>query len=92
VNTREKSLELAELMGWDVQTDQGITTMPAPSRDILCPYDTYLNGRAQFADILLEYTEVMHKLTSGTNRFWHGCKPTQANILDEILRMNNIEI
>jgi len=58
---------------------------------------------AQFAAILLKFPEVMHKITRHTGSYNSNMKflgvqgrfivePTQANILNEILVMNGVEI
>jgi len=59
-------------------------------------YDDVEEGLAQFAAILLKFPEVMacqFRLVSLSSGSYFSrdvtVKPTQANILDEILRMNN---
>lgn len=64
------------------------------------PYKDNEVGLAQFAAILLKFPEVMHELSGYDDHPEHGGvgenffnePPTQANILDEILRMNGVEI
>lgn len=109
MNVQEKSLKLAELMGWTIQdcafgkmikvfNEQG-----GFHRIDLCPYDDkeFGMGSAQFAAILLKFPEVMDQ--ANNYGFADGMliccskhesyyEPTQANILDEILRMNGVEL
>lgn len=111
MNEHEKSLKLAELMGWKVETveewhwPQFISVVPygCSSTNSLRPYDESPDGRAQFAAILLRFPEVFESFVEqsveGTNidgteqcaDFWPNGEPTQANLLDAILRMNGIE-
>ena len=53
------------------------------------PYDSGTYGLAQFAAILLESPEV-HAWQVDGDGFVEGV-PTQASLLDDILRMNGIE-
>jgi len=102
----EKSLKIAELMGWkgyytdftrhdfiwDCNPDFDCTQYK------LEPYEKSEEGLAQFAAILLKFSDIMQRF-GRLNGVWHiRCKkheiterePTQANILDEILRMNGV--
>ena len=98
---REKSLELAELMGWKVYwEDNGAESVPVlkmGNRQIAGTLNTY-NNLAQFAAILLKYPEVLVRprfigcLNNKELAYPDYNKPTQENILDEILRMNSVEI
>jgi len=81
MNTQDKSLKLAELMGW-----MELPAMPQP-------YEDSVIGRAEFAAILLKYLEEDQYFFEGWISRWGTSKPmTQANILDEILRMNGVEL
>jgi len=105
MNEQEKSLKLAELMGWEVEkhiySDLSITTCIRGTDEELCPYE-YEDGLAQFAAILLEFIEVMYShAIVNTLTYAEGCyefawnndeQPTQAKILDEILRMKGVDI
>ena len=58
-----------------------------------------VNGRAQFAAILLRFPKVMERFVEAYEVEYEAIEieiineqPTQANILDEILRMNGKEI
>ena len=103
MNTQEKSLELARLMGWELSNrllkDRAAIMNWHIARyggHILQPYKHNDDGLAQFAAILLKFPEVMNKCDC--DGYWEfnpstgGMEPTQANILDEILRMNGVEI
>lgn len=115
MNIKDKSLALAELMGWERTSPdhEGICTcdMGNVYNNLCCPYTLSITGLAQFAAILLKFPEVMagfdmhvwqHSDDKTTccmcgTAYVKGesiyCKlPTQANILDEILRMNGVEI
>ena len=102
---KQKSLALAGLVGWELQNSRLLPSQPpciyhnagAVECLMLDPYnDTDRNGLAQFAAILLKFPEAMacqfstvclsdgSMLTRNT-----PVKPTQANILDEILKLNN---
>jgi len=117
VDTREKSLKLAELMGWKAyyatyETDSMVWD-GSPEFDctqyVLEPYEKSQEGLAQFAAIFLKHPDVMERFvctdghtdasTVPDERYaryggdYQGYltderKPTQENILDEILRMN----
>jgi len=95
-----KSLLLAKLMKWKLFKDIMIDDPKAPGYgQRLQPYLDTTAGLAQFAAILLAFPEVM---TTTVTRIVHGeeeeiCKwdleaykPTQANLLDEIVRMNGL--
>lgn len=83
LTTQEKSLALAELMGWEVQGHAIKLIWSEPERCSveLCPYTNYIAGLAQFAAILLKYQEAAFE-TSGLLS-----NPTQADYLDTVLRM-----
>ena len=99
MNEYEKSLKLAKLMGLSyniIDCKDGYMTIEPTcdhirreSGDVVqyTPYESDEEGLAQFAAILLKFPEVMEFSTE-----WTYNKPTQANILDEILRMNGVEI
>jgi len=99
----EKSLKLAELMGWDVvrrpQRDERVIISDY-GRNLggnvtLCPYRNTVSGCSQFALILLRFPEVMNEvkdMSMSSETYGIGVEPTQANILDEILRMNDVNI
>ena len=99
MNTQDKSKKLAELMGWEriwssVREEYHVNG----SYMELVMYDSDNDGLAQFAAILLKFPEVFEDCIGGgfileTSHEGAGyLQPTQANILDEILRMNGIDI
>ena len=101
MNTQEKSLKLAELMGWII--GYGPTRITAIGAGCHCqyrfePYENTHDGLAQFAAILLKYKEVMARfcgvaeVNEGVRVAQIGGGVTQTNILDEILRMNGVEL
>ena len=103
LSVQDKSLLLAELMGWaigaNINTSQRtVITGIARVGGILRPYDGDGHGLAQFAAILLKFPEVFYHDKLERWDYYHDCanvehiEPTQANILDEILRMNGVEI
>ena len=80
----ERSLMLARLMGRSAY-NQNMNSWR--------PYSDGTIGRAQFAGILLRFPEVMDEILNHPEkgkRF--TIDPTQANILDAILRMNGYDI
>ena len=93
---QEKSLKLSELMGWRLYENEG--KFFTHDMGCLCPYNELPrgSGRAQFAAILLRFPEVMARFVGVKNEYeitmlpWN--EPTQANILDEILRMNGVDV
>jgi len=101
---KQKSLALAELMGLKYHApydkDEYITIKPTSSHiqrefgeDVKYkPYASDEEGLAQFAAILLKFPEVMPYFVNNdgtvSTKLEYG-EPTQVNILDEILRMNN---
>ena len=108
MNEHKKSLKLAEMMGWGVIYTNGYPKVdPAFNSDFagylyLQPYESDTDGLAQFAAILLKFREVIPRICRNK---WHkqgmqnvcrielrDVEPTQANILDEILVMNGVEI
>jgi len=89
---KQKSLALAKLMGWNPSYSSDgrfISCMPPwCGGETLCPYTKTQQGLTQFAAIFLKDPEVMELfrcVNEMTGAF--SIKPTQANILDEILRM-----
>jgi len=98
---QEKSLKLAELMGWDVGNDSQtgrlvVTIRHGMSGWFLEPYagDT-TGGLAQFAAILLKFPEVMKRIYWYDDAIQHcvdTIPPTQTNILDEVLAMHGVDI
>ena len=109
MNEHEKSLKLADLMGWKIRDDclshRGYHLIETKSynwlhHSYLSPYSDSEESLAQFAAILLKFPEVMIRFvddaTSGEGTFgkeYYGYdKPTQANILNEILVMNGVKI
>ena len=109
MHKRDKSLKLAELMGWTVQDSSlgyHYITSKAFNACVLAPYDENEEaiGRCQFAAILLKFPEVMLRFKwryrpivldaeskARAKKIWN-IQPTQANILDEILRMNGVDV
>ena len=53
------------------------------------PYEETERGYAQFALLMLKFPEVMF---TNTRKWLNGQDATQANILDEILRLNGYDI
>jgi len=107
MNEQEKSLKLAELMGWEIETYYGDAPYICAShfdnkiKHIpLVPYEMSQIGLAQFAAIFFKFREVMCNecfLSYEAHKGLSYCEPlekepTQANILDEILRMNGVKI
>ena len=73
--------------------------------EVLCPYKGTTVGSAQFAAILLAFPEVMAPLINmyralivsqyneqGSPTFRFKRKPTQRDVLDEILRMKGVRV
>jgi hypothetical protein len=111
---QEKSLKLAELMGWrlrqrdcsDHYSTRGIAsnykyTVLFPGVRMcpdLQPYEGNQHGLAQFAAILLKFPEAMTSYGMKCDGSVYlcdspdDCPPTQSNILDEILRMNGVDV
>jgi len=100
---KEKSLELAKLMGWYVHVyDTHVNFESAIFEGVLQPYEKNEYGLAQFAAILLKFPEVIFRqadITSidtgkdiGFDSRWHYYDFNQTEILDEILRMNGVEL
>jgi len=93
---QEKSLKLAELMGWEVGPDGKGNVVFYEVEDFggcgsrLQPYAHYEDGLAQFAAILLKFPDVMQ----GIDYEWHAypAEARQRVILDEILRMNGVDV
>jgi len=93
MNEKEKSLKLAELMGWPIPSKSGWPTVSWYAQDRyyaegkkqyanLQPYRNDEVGLAQFAAILLTLGDPTEGWESIPTHFW-----TQSNILDEILRL-----
>jgi len=101
MNEAQKSMELAKLMGWKLTKKLIIKKNHSYhlGNTPLMPYSRKVSGRAQFADILLKFPEVMcnfvEVITCGDEQLCGeielSWKPTQQNILDEILRMNGVK-
>ena len=104
MNEPEKSLELAKLMLWqkaswnnsgvvdsDAETEPYLFCSQELGPLMLNPYHP-VDGLAQFAAILLKFPEVLYEPDSYGVLWGAHVEPTQANILDEILRMNGVEI
>jgi len=106
----QKSLALAELMGWEINnaanasepvsvcTDYAVSTIDSqPTSYWLQPYEHTAVGLAQFAAILLKFPRVFCRFTQGDfdgftsllfdDGYHDKLEPTQANVLDEILKM-----
>jgi len=108
MNEHEKSLKLAELMGWrkyphspDMKRGlsysvRGVDGMPSASIVELEPYAATPIGRVQFAAILLRFPEVFELFMETSLVIPHVKlrleQPRQAAILDAILKMNGVDI
>lgn len=102
---REKSKALATLMSWHIlqQPEKIIkfrnaylVSFNGPSKKLcdyveLEPYAKTTNGLMQFAKILLSHIEVWDRFNA-VGSLYTSNKPTQKNILDEILLANNVKI
>jgi len=90
MNEKEKSLKLAKLMRWRVDKD-GCTYLFDSGLQPVNPYDTGAYGLSQFAAILLKFPEMMlvwqRYFDPDSQEPRYILEPTQAIILDEILRM-----
>jgi len=96
MNEQDKSIALAKLMGWDVHIyDTQIHFKGVGIDGVLQPYDEREYGRAQFATLLLTFPDVLLVFQlakeGGVGEWEYLLKPTQENILDEILRMNGVD-
>jgi len=102
MNEQEKSLKLAELMGWEVISVRDMrmyNPFCTGTADIEL-YNETTRGLAQFAAILLRFPEVMRRFDhvgpygdgTGGIQTADGLPPTHTNILDEILRMNGVDV
>jgi len=100
---KEKSLELAKLMGWtDTKSihemlRHDVWVVWGGRHNRLCMYEANNDGLAQFAAILLKFPEVFEYAEGGgylkpTEHGGCDMAPTQENILDEILRMNGVKL
>jgi len=97
-----KELALAKLMGWKLhQTDTKSQLYELRDKSFrylegdyqpLEPYSETIAGLAQFASILLRFSQVMTLSHACHEPIWNAKEPTQENILDEILRMNGVAI
>jgi len=91
---QEKSLKLAELMGWSIFEGKRFLH----TGEELEPYADTRSGLAQFAAILLKFPEAMTSYGMKCDGSVYlcdspdDCPPTQTNILDEILRMNGVDV
>jgi len=105
----QKSLALADLMGWEinhaanasehisVRTDYAVSIDSQQTSYWLQPYERTAVGLVQFAAILLKFPRVICRFTEGDldgftsllfdDGYHDKLEPTQANFLDEILRM-----
>ena len=102
MNEQEKSIKLAELMGWERKPNPYSNGAYADEDYVwdvdvrlingVYPYASHEFGLAQFAAILLKFPEVMIRFMWGGEHGKYFINPTQSNILDEILRMNGVEI
>jgi len=121
MNEQEKSIELAKLMVWKtwLSADFSSTKVADGLGNVsyggnrLDPYGVGLVGKAQFAEILLKFPEVIERFVSSEGHthlnttteeryrryggmfqgFITAEKPfTQCDVLDEILRMNEVDI
>jgi len=91
MKTKEKSLELAKLMGWDIAIHGGDRETPMVKISshkwwALEPYANRDGGLAQFAAIALKFPFVFGLTKEGD----HDMLPTQERILDEILRRESV--
>jgi len=96
MSDHEKSLKLAELMGWKLTPDEkSILTTTDAVYGHLDPYGRHRGGMAQFAAILLKYPMVITSFIEAPCCGYEQCcgelrlasNPTQEQILDEVLRM-----
>ena len=87
MNIEHKSLKLVELMGWVLfkESVSFYDTGKTATGPQLCPYEDTVEGRAQFAAILLQFPEVMQRVD-----FSVGHRNWQEYILDEILAMHHL--
>lgn len=97
MNTQEKSLNIMRLMRWENQPICVPNVWVGGEWLSLDPYANSVEGLAQFSAILLKYFSPLHfrlcKIGMGYSdtEQWMDTQ-TQENILDEILRMNGVEI
>jgi len=102
MNEKEKSLELAKLMGWRVHVyDTHVNFDGGVIDGVLQPYEKSKSGLAQFGAIELQHKKVMMRfafdlcddrwLDSKDGELFHG-EPTQENILDEILKLHGVKL
>lgn len=107
MNIKDKNKKLAELAGIKTSESGLGFIYIVDSRQnewkIISPYEKSINGLAQFAYVFLKWPNVMLEfveLSCGCDSIGDSCcgkiimkeLPTQAEILDEILRMNDIKI
>ena len=94
LSVEEKSLMLANLMGWEPDHDDPNYYWVKEFPVMLCMYEDNLEGLSQFGAIILAHTGIFDRfrkeLPSGEWMF--GIEPTQEILLDEILRMNGVVI
>ncbi len=101
MNEEQKTLILADLMGWNVVLSEAKDEYHQFNNVDLRPYDFCDEGLSQFAEIILKFPSYVDKFhtetkTGMTSAFFDGWyqnnAPTQVNILDEILIINGIRI
>jgi len=101
MNEKEKSLELAKLMGWrEFKSTGAYMIFSEYELSELKPYCSDTHGLAQFGAILLQFQGVFGlncfssyiKNKDTCSNFVWDKEPTQENILDEILRMNGVKL
>jgi len=85
----EKELNLAELMDW--KTHNHCVVHDEGDASHLEPYANSKNGRTQFAAIILEFPEAMQEFYVLEGE-WQPVRPTQGNILDAVLRINDVSV
>ena len=93
MNTQDKSLALAYLMGWAKDDDKGIPWYTSKLNiGTIAPYEDDRDGLAQFAAILLKFSEVMSEIHKNCEALENNITYVdQEYILDCILRMNGVE-
>lgn len=92
MNTEEKSKAFAKLMHKTWYNNCLIKSGVSTGLLLYNPYATTQWGKAQFADIFLEHTDVMDEWVRGGKHWCSALKPTQENILNEVLKMEGLWI
>jgi len=96
LSVEEKSLMLANLMGWEPDHDDPNYYWVKEFPVMLCMYEDNPEGLAQFAAILLKFPESVSGYARKCERAdfsgWFGDSSTQENLLDEILQMNEVVV